>query len=139
MGKANIRASLRARVHQRAQGRCEYCKISEEAQVATFHCDHCKPEVAGGKTNFSNLAWACPRCNGSKGSEEFATDPESSEEVPLFNPRRDRWEEHFSWSKDHLTLIALSSTGRATRDRLKMNRPQIIRIREFMTQLGLHP
>ncbi len=139
MGKANIPASLRSQVRLRAQGKCEYCKISEKAQVAAFHCDHCKPEVAKGETSLSNLAWACPRCNGSKGREEFANDPETSERVPLFNPRRDRWEEHFSWSEDHLKLIALSPTGRATRDRLKMNRPKIISIRELMIRLGLHP
>lgn len=139
MGKANIRASLRSRVRLRAQGKCEYCKISEQAQVAAFHCDHCKPEIAGGETTLSNLAWACPRCNGHKGSKEFAIDTEISEMVPLFNPRRDRWEEHFSWSEDDLVLIALSSTGRATRDRLKMNRSQIVRIRGFMKQLRLHP
>jgi copper homeostasis protein CutC len=42
----NIPASLRRLAIQRANDRCEYCKIAQAGQVATFHIDHILPVVA---------------------------------------------------------------------------------------------
>jgi hypothetical protein len=36
---STIPASLRRLVIQRAENRCEYCRISQLGQVATFHVD----------------------------------------------------------------------------------------------------
>lgn len=36
----NIPASLRRLAIQRANDRCEYCKIAQAGQVATFQIDH---------------------------------------------------------------------------------------------------
>jgi hypothetical protein len=136
---ANVSKSLRLEVHERARGFCEYCMVAERAQVATFECDHCIPEVRNGPTVLENLAWACPRCNGSKGAETHATDPKTGENTPLFNPRKQSWEDHFGWSEDALEIISRTATGRATVQRLKMNRPKMIRIRKLMKRLRLHP
>jgi hypothetical protein len=57
-----IPASLRRLVIQRADNRCEYCRISQIGQVATFHIDHIVPVVAGGETIAKNLALACVSC-----------------------------------------------------------------------------
>lgn len=139
MGKAHIRPSLRQKIQRRAQERCEYCKTRDVLQVATFHCDHCVPESLGGKTTFDNLAWACPYCDRCKWTYISAIDPLTSHTVPLFNPRKDSWETNFSWSEDELTVIPLSSVGRATRDALQLNRIKLIRIRANMKILGFHP
>lgn len=55
----SIPASLRRLVIQRADDRCEYCRISQAGQVATFHIDHILPVVANGETTPENLALAC--------------------------------------------------------------------------------
>lgn len=136
MGKAHIPKTLRDRVRLRAVGQCEYCKTPEMWQVATFHCDHCIPEREGGSTTYKNLAWACPRCNAAKAAETHATDPQTGQEVPPFNPRKDAWSEHFSWSTDGLRIVPMTPKGRATCERLQMNRTRIVKIRELLRRLG---
>jgi hypothetical protein len=36
-------------------------------------------------------------CNSHKADRQEAVDPESQVTVPLFNPRAERWDEHFEW------------------------------------------
>jgi hypothetical protein len=91
-----IRGALRRRVIRRAEGRCEYCRLSQEGQEATFHIDHVIPRAAGGKTVSENLASACVSCSLRKAARQIAIDPQSGTEVSLYNPRRDLWHEHFS-------------------------------------------
>jgi hypothetical protein len=46
----------------------------------------------------------------------------SGEIVPLYHPRRDRWDTHFVWSDDFLLIVGLTPTGRATVATLFLNR-----------------
>ena len=41
-------------------------------------------------------------------------DPIDSEIAPLFNPRLQRWRDHFCWSADTRLILGLTPTGRAT-------------------------
>jgi hypothetical protein len=41
---------LRQAVARRADQRCEYCRLSQSAQEASFHVDHVIPQSAGGPT-----------------------------------------------------------------------------------------
>ncbi|NLX06234.1 MAG: HNH endonuclease [Phycisphaerae bacterium] len=139
MSSPHIPDHLRDLVRHRASGKCEYCRTDERTQVASFACDHVIPVNKGGSSEAGNLAWACPRCNASKGSSVTAVDPTSGREVPFFNPRQDRWDDHFRWSFDSLTIEPRSAVGRATVARLKMNRPRMVEIRRYLKRLGLHP
>lgn len=139
MSTSTIPRSLRRRVYERAGGRCEYCRISDAFHSGTFHCDHCVPERAGGATRDANLALACPRCNGSKLGATTARDPESGEEVALFNPRTSAWAEHFAWSADRVQIIGTTPCGRATVMRLGLNHPKRVELRARLAQLGLDP
>jgi hypothetical protein len=56
-----IPSDLREAVVRRAGNRREYCRLSQESQVATFPVDHVIPVVSDGKTTLDNLALACPR------------------------------------------------------------------------------
>jgi hypothetical protein len=47
----------------------------------------------------AELAWACPACNGHKYAKTRAPDPRTGRTVDLFNPRRQRWPRHFTWSE----------------------------------------
>jgi len=75
-----IRASLRRLVIQRAENRCEYCRISQIGQVATFHIDHIVPVVAGGETITENLALACVSYSLRKGARQNLQDSETGAE-----------------------------------------------------------
>jgi hypothetical protein len=58
----------------RAGDRCEYCHLSQESQVATFPVDPSVPIRQGGRTEFINLALACPWCNSKKWMHSEARD-----------------------------------------------------------------
>lgn len=132
-----IPLSLRRFVTQRASDRCEYCGISQIGQVATFHIDHIVPVVAGGPTEESNLALACVSCSLRKGAKQMILDPETKDLVPIFNPRRQIWQEHFSWHGTQ--VVGITATGRATLQALALNRPIMIAIRVEEELLGRHP
>lgn len=129
-------AELRRLVLRRSAGLCEYCHLSQTGQEATFHIDHVTPIAAGGQTVAENLALACVSCSLRKGARETAVDPNTGNEVLLFNPRRDDWFEHFAWQRTR--LIGLTPVGRATISALDMNRALILAIREEEAALGRH-
>jgi HNH endonuclease len=134
---SDISPNLHAEVVLRARHRCEYCRLSQLGQEAAFHIDHVVPRAAGGPTTTDNLALACVSCSLRKGAKQIAIDPESDDEVPLFNPRTQVWADHFRWKDER--LVPLTPTGRATVDSLAMNRPLILGIRQEETTRGRHP
>lgn len=134
---SDISAGLHAEVVLRAGQRCEYCRLSQVGQEATFHIDHVVPGAAGGTTTANNLALACVSCSLRKWAKQTASDPDSGEEVPLFNPRTQAWAEHFRWDGER--VVPLTATGRATVTALAMNRPLIVAIRQEEAAHGRHP
>ncbi len=129
--------SLHAQIVRRAGHRCEYCGLSQLGQEAAFHIDHVMPRAAGGQTTVANLALACVSCSLRKGARQAGIDPDSGEDVPLFNPRTQTWSEHFRW--ECARIIPLTPTGRATVVALALNRPLILAIRSEETVRGRHP
>lgn len=134
---SDIPRNLHDEVVLRAGNRCEYCRLSQLGQEATFHIDHVIPRAAGGPTMASNLALAGVSCSLRKWANQTATDPDNGEEVPLFNPRIQVWAEHFRW--DGVRAVPLTATGRATVVALAMNRPILIAIRQEESARGRHP
>ena len=132
-----IPPQLRQLVIDRANNHCEYCGLSQAGQAATFHIDHVIPVAEGGQTTEQNLALACVSCSLRKGARLTATDPDSGEEAPIYNPRRQVWDQHFQWAG--LRLVGKTPTGRATIVALKMNRPVILAIRSEEVLLDRHP
>jgi hypothetical protein len=134
---SDIPRDLAEFVARRAGNRCEYCGLSQLGQEATFHIDHVVPRAAGGPTEADNLALACVSCSLRKWAKQTAIDPDTGEEVPLFNPRTQAWGDHFRW--DGARVVPLSPTGRATAAGLAMNRPVILAIRQEEAARGRHP
>ena len=132
----DIFAALRGDVVLRADNRCEYCGLSQIGQEATFHTDHVKPRAENGPTHTDNLALACVSCSLRKGARTHVNDPDTQQEVPLFNPREDRWKEHFRWDAER--IIGLTAVGRATIKALNLNRPLILEIRREEMLRGRH-
>jgi hypothetical protein len=123
-------------VHSRAKGCCEYCQTSDINIGQAMHVEHINP-TAGDHPD--NLCLACPNCNLSKSTATQAPDPETDQEVDLFHPRRQEWDEHFEWTEEHTQIRGLTPSGRATADRLKMNRPRVVLARRRWIQAGFHP
>ena len=124
-------------VEARADGRCEYCRMHQSLQGATFHVEHVVPRSRGGYSQLDNLAWACPSCNLHKANRIESVDPVTGNQVLLFNPRSDNWEAHFSW--DGYRIVGQTSIGRATVAALDLNHPRRIQIRQAEELFALFP
>lgn len=128
-----------ARVAERAAHRCEYCRAPEAIFNFPFEVEHIVPTGRGGADHASNWALSCRACNLHKGDHLEAIDPESGGVVPLFHPRRHRWEEHFGLEEDTAALVGLTPVGRATIVRLQMNQPTQLAARRQWMRLRLFP
>ncbi|MFZ4659842.1 MAG: HNH endonuclease [Caldilineaceae bacterium] len=119
--------------------RCEYCQTSEFVTGVALEADHIWPRSLQGPTSRENLCRACSSCNTQKNDRVEALDPLTEERVALFNPRQQRWSEHFRWSRDGAEIIGLTPYGRATVVALKMNNPRLVRSRRMWVSVGWHP
>jgi hypothetical protein len=135
----NLSETIKDQVRDRANGLCEYCHAVEKWQFVQFTIDHVLPKSQGGTDNLDNLALACFHCNRQKYVKSTAIDPETKIETPLFNPRSDRWQDHFVWSNDKLKLLGTTPIGRATVNALNCNRDRLISIRIADIAVNRHP
>lgn len=137
MARARIPTSLRRLVIERAGGCCEYCLLHQDDTDFTHHVDHLIALKHGGRTEGENLALACMECNLRKGSDLAAIDPVEGVLAPLFNPRVQRWSEHFALV--NASLVGTTPTGRATVALLRMNEPARLLERQRLITAGLYP
>ena len=131
--------SRRERVARQAELRCEYCRSPSDCSASSFSVEHIEPRSRGGSDDDDNLAWSCMGCNDRKYTAVDAIDPVSGEVVPLFHPRKQVWAEHFLWAADFTQIVGQSPTGRATVARLKLNRPELVKLRQILRIAGEHP
>jgi hypothetical protein len=134
-----IPVDLQRRVRGHFANCCAYCRTAEALTVTVFEFEHIFPRSAGGETIFKNLCLACPSCNRYKASRQTAVDPITDWEVALFHPHLQLWTNEFAWSEDATEIVGLTQVGRATVLALKMNRPQLVRVRRMWVKLGEHP
>lgn len=127
----------RLNVTERTQYRCEYCHYPEIASNTVLAIDHIQPQAAGGQTTLENLALACPRCNGRKSDKTGGVDPETKEQVRLFNPRLDRWEIHLRLDRATGFINGLTTIGRATAQALTFNAPRAMTNRLLLIENGI--
>ena len=139
MTKRLLTARDKEKVARRAHGYCEYCKSRADYSPDTFSIEHIIPLARGGSHDLSNLALSCQGCNNRKFISIEAEDPVNGERVALFHPRRDSWSDHFSWNEDCTLVVGLTPTGRATVERLDLNRPGVVNLRRLLLVVGLHP
>jgi len=139
MSKTHIPKVLYDRVASQAGLRCGYCLSAQAIAGQKMEIDHFIPEALGGKTEEENLWLACRDCNGFKGERVAALDPESGEIVPLFNPRQQRWRDHFAWNEAGDKMVGLTAIGRATVIALKLNRRVLVQARQLWVAAGWHP
>src|SRR5688500_7880882 len=114
-------------VRSRAQALCEYCCMPEAETSLPFVIDHVIARQHGGRTEPDNVALACGRCNLCKGPNIAGIDPKAARLVRLFNPRTDRWPDHFEWQG--AVISGRTPIGRTTAAVLALNQPGRVRLR----------
>ena len=128
-----ISAELRQTVADRAKQHCEYCLIAEANTFYGCEVDHIISIKHGGSTETANLAYACALCNRAKGSDigSIAT---SGELTRFYNPRTDRWSDHFRL--EGATIQPLTAIGEVTARILGFNESARLHEREEMIRFG---
>lgn len=133
----DLSQSLRREVAKRAGWRCEYCRMPESELFAGCEVDHIISRKHGGLTHSANLALSCERCNRAKGTDVASVSGKGGQLVRLFNPRIDRWEEHFRL--EDATIRALTDIGEITVRLLRFNAPDRVLQRRVLQQIGTYP
>jgi hypothetical protein len=128
---------LARRVRRRARYRCEYCRLPQSAGRFRHQVDHIIADQHEGGDEPSNLALACAHCNRHKGPNLSGLEPVTRELTRLYNPRQDRWHEHFAWQG--AVLIGLTAVGRTTIQVLAMNDREMVEARESLIAEGRFP
>ena len=139
MSSSRPGGELKKLVVDRGRGCCEYCLSLRSFSASPFVIDHIVPEIEGGPTQSDNLCLSCAGCNGHKQAAMTGWDSASEREHRLYHPRMDRWSAHFAWSPDRLFIIGLTPVGRATVNRLRLNRQEVVNLREILARDGVHP
>jgi len=134
-----VPAGVRRFVERRAEDRCEYCHAPQLLANSPFHIERIVPSSQGGADDPENLALGCNACNLAKGARIGMPDPAGAGTIPLSHPRRHRWDEHFAWAEDGVTLVGRTAIGATTVIALNMNGFRRARARPSWRRLGLFP
>lgn len=140
MAPSKIPADLDQRIRGQAQNRCGYCLSPQHLVMARLEIEHIIPRAKGGSDQESNLWLACPLCNRHKSDKINGIDPQTKRLIALFNPRNQKWDEHFIWSEDGTRILGLTPCGRATVKVLHLDDdPDALLVRSYWVQAGWHP
>jgi hypothetical protein len=120
---------VREVVRLRAGDACEYCLLPT---LGRFHLEHIIPPGLwdryragrlsgvppqpgrGGPNHIDNYAWSCPFCNEAKGQR--VAHGSGAEAVRFFDPRADRWPDHFVFlaGSGYIFIVGATDVGRTT-------------------------
>lgn len=146
---------VRLAVRLRARDACEYCLRPTDG---IFHVSHIIPPSRwpdylarrlrvvppllgrSGPDHIDNFAWCCADCNFAKGDH---IDGRAGTAVHrLYDPRRDRWRDHFAFGDGDLHIVGISPVGQATEHVLAFNDPRPngpVAVRHLFGRLGQYP
>jgi len=140
MSRPHIPSAVDRKVRTAARNRCGYCLSPQHLVMARLEIEHILPRAHGGSDDEANLWLSCPICNGHKSDKLQAEDPETQTTAPLFNPRVQKWSEHFRWTDDGLRIVGLTPIGRATVVALHLSDdPAALLVRSYWVKAGWHP
>jgi hypothetical protein len=134
-----VGVELRRLVAARANQLCEYCLLHEDDTYFGCEVDHVVSRKHGGLTEEDNLAYACALCNRNKGSDLGSLEPDTGELVRFYDPRRDRWTDHFRLAEDGVTIVPLTPVGRVTVRILGLNHNDRLLERTELREIGRYP
>lgn len=126
-------------IRNEAKNRCGYCLGEQKYILAWLEIEHIFPLAKGGKSDKENLWLACPFCNTFKSSQIHGIDPVNGKKVLLFNPRHQKWKNHFEFDTDKATIIGKTMCGRATVNALRLNNELALETRKHWVAVGWYP
>lgn len=139
MAKVYVTTLQRQEVVQRAAECCEYCWSQAQYSPDPFSVEHIVPRSKGGTNDLDNLAYACQGCNNRKYTATNALDLVTGTFIGLYHPRRDSWHEHFAWNDDYTLIVGITPAGRASIEKLQLNRSGVVNLRRILAAAGVHP
>jgi len=130
-------AAERKLIQKRSKYRCEYCLLLEKYMDCVN--EHIIASSLGGTDKLENIANACRRCNAHKYNKIEGYDEQTDQISRFFNPRIDKWNDHFRWDDEYILILGLTAIGRVTANSLKMNHPKSRDLRLLMRLGKEHP
>ena len=131
-----ISTEVRQTIADGANNLCEYCLIAEADTFYGCEVDHIISLKHGGSSEPDNLAYACALCNRAKGSD-IGSVSSNGQFIRFFNPRTDRWTEHFCL--EDAMIKPLTLIGEVTVRILGFNDSARVHEREEMMRFGTYP
>ncbi len=129
--------AIRNEVFLRANFLCEYCLFSQSEVHFRLHVDHVISLKHGGSDELDNLASACIFCNLNKGSDLGSIDWATKELTRFYNPRQDKWTEHFLL--EEAFIKPLTNIGGVTVRIFGFNFEDRILERSLLIEAGVFP
>jgi HNH endonuclease len=136
---SQISEDVRARVRASANNQCGYCQSLQRYVLGILEIEHIIPKAVGGSDEEENLWLACRLCNSYKGAKTQGKDPESEQNINLFNPRLQKWASHFIWINDGTHIAGITACCRATVLAMQLNNPYAVTVRQAWISAGWHP
>jgi hypothetical protein len=135
--RSYVGEELRRLVAARAEHICEYCLIHEDDTFLGCEVDHIISVKHGGPTVADNLTYACAFCNRQKGSDIGSILWRTGEFIRFFNPRTDRWSQHFRL--EGVVVQPQTGIGEVTTPILDLNHSDRLLERQTLLAVGRYP
>ncbi len=136
---SRISSKIQTKIRVSAKNRCGYCLLPQEILMGKLEFEHILPIAKGGTDDEENLWLSCRDCNSYKSSKITGFDEKTKQEVKLFNPRTQNWNEHFAFDEGNTIIIGKTSCGCATVNALRMNEEQAVNARTIWVKAGWYP
>ncbi len=136
---SRISDELRRKIAKAAKYRCGYCLMPQAIIPMPLEIEHILAQSASGTDDENNLWLACRACNSYKHAKTHGFDQITNQEIALFNPRTQNWEDHFEFDSTTGEIVCKTACGRATSVALRMNEEQSISARVLWVNAGWYP
>ena len=102
---SKISRKLADKIRQQAKNRCGYCLLPQNLNPTLLEIEHIQPTAKNGNDEEENLWLACRECNSHKSVKTHGFDEKTRRRIKLFNPRKQKWRNHFEFSEDATEII----------------------------------
>jgi len=132
-----VSSDIREIVAGRANYVCEYCLLPKKTLISDSKSNTSLVVSTAVLLRLIIWRWRVVFCNRYKGSDIASLIPARNELIRFYNPRSDRWREHFRLNG--VVIVELTEIGEATIRILQMNHDDQILDRQVLNVRGRYP